>query len=164
MIMFSGNWLTVLRLNDWFECIRHKNPENVVFVVMLKGTKDTIVRMELNPGHGHGHHPTVFSGSVEPNENPEQTMFRELEEEAGYTPRQVTQVKPMGFVRPSKHMDMVSHLFLVFVEGKPEKQVINKDARKGGFSRQMPLTEAFMTVQDPCFHATVTRAIGGREV
>jgi ADP-ribose pyrophosphatase YjhB (NUDIX family) len=164
--LFDSEWLSVRRKDGWMDFVHHKNQENVAFAVILKGTKDTLVRRELNPAHGPGFHYTVFSGAIEEDENPEQAVFRELQEESGYTSRQVTDLKYYGIVRPSKYMDMITHLYLVFVEGNADLKIERdgSDGVKGGYWEPIPLTHAANLVQDPCFHAIFFRTIGGKDV
>ncbi len=155
-------WLSLNRRDNWFEFVRHTTgPENVAFAIMLKGTKDVLVRKEKNPIQSETFVTTVFSGGIEEGETPEQTMFRELEEESGYTSRQVTEVTYLNTVMPTKFMDLKTHLFMVMVEGAPEKAIQGDGTvgEKGGHWVQMPISQAAREVQDPCFHAIFLKTI-----
>lgn len=160
-VLFQTKYLTVIRRDGWYEFT--KESDTVAFVIIIKGTKDTVVRMEKCPAHGEDFNPTVFSGMIDKEgESPEQTAIRELEEEAGYTKDQIKSTKYFGTVRPSKAQDTTSHLFLFFVEGDPSIEIAGDGTKgeEGAHSVRMPLDEAINVVQDPRFHAIVARTAG----
>ena len=48
-VLFQTKYLTVVKRDGWYEMT--KESDTVAFVVVIKGTKDTLVRMEHCPAH-----------------------------------------------------------------------------------------------------------------
>ena len=102
-----------------FECIRH--PGGALAVPITPDGKFVLVRQYRFAAKGR---LLEFpAGTVEPNESPEETIRREIEEETGY---RANQWQPVGkfFVAPG-YSDEVIHAFLAqeleLLETPPEK-------------------------------------------
>lgn len=159
-VLHKSKWLTLIKRDGWFEFARHSNQENVAFVITTGELFYTaLVRKEKNPAHGDDFIQTVFSGGIEEGESPEQAAIRECQEESGYTLGQITRIMNLGTVRPTKFMDLKTHLFLIFVESLPELPILGDGTRgeKDAHWVKMNTSDAIKVVDDPCFHAIYSK-------
>lgn len=163
-VLYKTDYLELLRRDGWYDFTREH--DTVAFAVMIKGTKDTLVRYERIVCHNDEIKPTVFSGMIEKGMTPKETAIKELEEESGYTKGQISEIREYGIVRSSKSQDSTSHIFLIMVNNEePNKQILGDGTQgeKDSYTKRMPLAQAIMEIDDPRFHTAILRTTGSNK-
>lgn len=83
-IEYDDNYIRVIKYEDW-SFVDEKDV--IVCIPYFIETNQFILRNEYVPTYKYKdkseYHVTLLSGSIEDNESPEDTLFRELQEEAG---------------------------------------------------------------------------------
>jgi len=83
-VEYENDFLSIVNYNDWYII---NEPDFVVCIIYLIEDNQFILRQEFIPSFefkdGQDYHITVLSGTMKEGENPETTLLREIEEEAG---------------------------------------------------------------------------------
>lgn len=82
--LFKNDFMSIIKKDNWSFI---KEPDNCVCIPILMETNEIILRLEDIPSYRYkdnrDYHLTCISGTIEEQEHPNETMVRELEEEAG---------------------------------------------------------------------------------
>jgi 8-oxo-dGTP diphosphatase len=82
----------------------------------------------------------IFGGHIEPGEQPEQTLIRELQEELGITPTQWTYVDTFVESVPERDEEIYCHVYLVLAwRGMPVNQQLDEHTTIAWFSLDQAL-------------------------
>lgn len=156
-ILFGNNWMELKKRDGWFT-FAHNTHGDGVAVLGYRHTTDGLqylLRVEHTPPHGPGFRRTSLTGTIEHGLTPLQTAVKELLEESGYTAAE-SEMRPYGWVHPSKFSDYKQYIYAVCLDGKIQGPIEGdgSDGEKGASVVWVPLHEA-LAVNDPSVAATI---------
>lgn len=83
-VLYDDSYIKLLKFEDW-TIVEEK--DMVVCIPFFIEENKFLIRQEYVPTYkldsGKEYHLTVLSGTIEPDETPDETLYRELQEEAG---------------------------------------------------------------------------------
>jgi 8-oxo-dGTP pyrophosphatase MutT (NUDIX family) len=126
-VLFDNGYMKVIEYEDWSLM---EESDIVVCIPYFVEENKFIIRQEYIPtfkyAEGQDYHITVLSGSIEEDEDILETLFREIEEEAGIILNEnieVEEIKPLFMTKG--HVNKY-HMFIIPIYEKDYQEVVAK--------------------------------------